>query len=104
VRDLPGRLRKQWPTPAYVSAAQQIGVPDQGADRQTVLLGAQTVESFDAIDVHNDSGAKDAQVEHGHQALATGQHSALLPGIVQNVQGLLEVTWHAVVEPGWLQR
>ena len=104
VRNLPGRLRKQWPTRAHIRAAQQIGVPDERADRQTVLPSAQIIEAFDAIDVHNDSGAKHAQVEHGDEALAAGQHPAFLPGIIQNMQGLLEITRHVVVEPGWLQR
>jgi len=35
-------------------------VPDQGADRQAVPVGTQTVKSFNSIDIHNDSGAEDA--------------------------------------------
>ena len=79
-------------------------MPDQGADRQAVLAGVQPVESFNSIDIHNDGGAEDAQIEHGHQALAAGEHPAVLPRIGQNIQRLAELTRRVIVEPGWLQR
>jgi len=104
VRDLLGRLLEQWLTHANGRTAQQISVPDQGADRQTVPVGTQTVESFNSIDIHNDSGAEDAQIEHGHQALAAGQHPDVLTGVAQNVQRFVELTRGVVVEPCWFQR
>ena len=50
------------------------------------------------------AGLRMRRVEHGHQALAARQHSAVLPGIAQDIQRLVELTRRVVVEPGWFQR
>ena len=99
VRDLRGRFGKQWPTLAHVRAAQQIGVPDQRPDRQVILVGVQAIECFDSIDIDKDGGTEDAEVEHGQQALTAGEHSAVLPGIAQQMQRLRQFMRRVVVEP-----
>ena len=102
VRDLRGRLREQRPSLAHIGAAQQIGVPDQRPDCQAIRSGVQAIEGVDAIDIDDDGGTEDAQVQHRHQALAAGQHPAVRPGVAQNMQGLVERPRGVVVEPGRL--
>ena len=38
----------------------------------------------------------------GHQALTTGQHPAVLPGVAQDFQGLVQAARRVVVEPSRL--
>jgi hypothetical protein len=62
----------------------------------------QAIKRRDAIDVDDDGRAEDAQVEHGHQALAARQHPAVLPGISKKMQGFVQLTRGVVVEPSRL--
>ena len=75
---------------------------NQRPDCQAIRSGVQAIEGVDAIDIDDDGGTEDAQVQHRHQALAARQHPAVLPGIAQNMQGFVQLPRGVVVEPGRL--
>jgi hypothetical protein len=74
-------------------------VPNQRTNGQAVRSNMQAIQRIDAIDVDEYSGAEDATIEHGHQALAARQYSAIRPAITQNTQGVFQAARRVVVEP-----
>ena len=73
-------------------------MPDERAYGQFVGPGFKGVEAFDAVDVDQDPRAHDAHVEHRHQALAAGQHSAVRTAIAQDRKCVLQIMRCVIVE------
>ena len=66
-------------------AAQQIGMPDQRADAQAVRRRhRRRLSSSMRLMSTMTAGLSDAEVQHRHEALAAGQHPAVLPGLGQD--------------------
>src|SRR6185369_15004564 len=85
--------RRAQPRPAL-----EIALPGERADGDRAPTVRQLVEISAAVDVDERRGARQAEGQHGDEALATRQHLGLVTVSAERIDGLGRARWHHVFE------
>src|SRR4029453_14840679 len=80
------------------------GVPDERSDPELPVLLADLVESADPVQVDDRADRRDAELQHGDQALTPGHHLRVAASLPESFHHLLDRRRCEVVEARWIHR
>src|SRR2546427_88398 len=99
VRPRPARHTEQRPDTSHQVGVFDGGLTDHRLDRDPAIALIDPVETADAIDVHQVSRPREAEVEERDERLAAGKHLRVLERTKQRAR-LLDGCGHVVLERG----
>src|SRR4029077_11854520 len=83
--------------------ARSLGslVAEEGADAQHPVPLLDKVQILDFVDVNQMAWAGESQLQQRDQALAAGQHLALVAELIEEIEGLVDASRRVILERRW---